>query len=596
MSLDTTAFKAGLLAAESATNSFAFKSKKAFIGAKKLATDFGDSLASSAKQIATQAAVVGAAGAGFVVLAKNAFSAADSIADVAAQAGTSTTAIQELNYAAKSLGVDTQEMQGALVKIAKNTAAAKEGSKGAVEAFGALGISAQDLAGKRADEIFYMIAEGAKNTHDPIARTTALSELLGKGATNLALEISAGAGAFRELAAEAQAAGVIMSADIIAGAAEANAKLDALKTTLQAGLTKILAELGPYFTVAADRMREFVNGSGSLSTSVAPAIEKVASFIGILADGIRGMEIVWATAKAAGIGFAYAVNQVLTGIIITVGNVANAINTGLLKPFEGAAWLAKQFGIEIEFVNRKIAEINKTIEENKKTVSDMAATTAGLGEEYKAAADAAHELAMQKLPSDQIKDYIKDVKDLKAAHQEAAAAAGPGVTPAGKIAGVTPTEEKVKTLETEKITADKLVPNAELEQAKRDMEEFSSSMQATLSGSLSAAFKGETASIGKMWKDMLSQMVADSMAADLLGMIGIGGGQKSTGQSFMSGAADFFTGGGATLGAAMGGGARDGGGGGLTQLFNITTKDADSFQTARGRISSTTARGMNNDG
>lgn len=175
--------------------------------------------------VATAAAAAGAAiGSAFVGIGKTLTNAtmdtsklADDLLTLSSTTGLTTDTLQELNYAQELLDVSTDTVTGSMTKLFKTMNSAADGSKGAQEAFSALGISIKDSSGqmKSQEEVFWEAIDALGKIENETQRDAMAMDLFGKSAKELNPLIEAGSEGFKQLAQEAHDVGYVMSGETL---------------------------------------------------------------------------------------------------------------------------------------------------------------------------------------------------------------------------------------------------------------------------------------------------------------------------------------------------------------------------------------------
>jgi hypothetical protein len=139
-----------------------------------------------------------------VAFAKKAIEAADSIAEAAERAGVSASSFQELAYAFKLSGVNSEALEKALLQLARRAGGASEEADETSDALNKLGISVRDIQGMKPDDIFKLIADRIAAIKDPMQQATIAYALFGREGQRLLPTLRGGSIEFARLAAEAE--------------------------------------------------------------------------------------------------------------------------------------------------------------------------------------------------------------------------------------------------------------------------------------------------------------------------------------------------------------------------------------------------------
>ena len=193
---------------------------------------------------------------------------ADELMTLSSTTGLSTDTLQELNYAAELLDVDTQTVTGSMTKLLKTMSSAADGSSSAMEKFTDLGISIYDAEGniRSTEDVFWDAIDVLGTFESETERDMAAMDLFGKSARELNPLIEAGSETFRSLADEAAAVGYVMDGQTLEAFGALDDNMQRMTNTAQAVEQSFGQVLLPLLTDmssdAVDLMGDF---SGALS-------------------------------------------------------------------------------------------------------------------------------------------------------------------------------------------------------------------------------------------------------------------------------------------------------------------------------------------
>lgn len=157
---------------------------------------------------------------------------ADEIGDTAEKIGLSAEAFQEWNHTATILGVSTERMERAFVKVngILGDIATGNGDKYA-ESLALIGLSLDDLEGKNTNEAFNLIRDALSEVEDEAVRLGVANDLLSERvAADIIPVLSSEASTINDLKNEARELGIVTNEQ----AAQAGEFTDALDRTKQA--------------------------------------------------------------------------------------------------------------------------------------------------------------------------------------------------------------------------------------------------------------------------------------------------------------------------------------------------------------------------
>jgi hypothetical protein len=209
-------------------------------------------------------ATVGTAVAGAFTLqavtgfAKEILALGGQISDLSAKTGLSTTAVQELKFAAEQTGASIGTVTAGVTQLSKKLV---EGGSGTVEALGSLNLRLEELQAMAPEDAFTAIADAIARVPDPMRQSQLAMELFGRSGAEMLPLIKGGLAELRE---EAHKLGLVLSAEDVAALDEfgdlwdstlSSAKVSGAKFVLDT--KKDFSSLGETFrsvSVALDNM------------------------------------------------------------------------------------------------------------------------------------------------------------------------------------------------------------------------------------------------------------------------------------------------------------------------------------------------------
>lgn len=225
---------------------------------------------------------------------------ADDLNTLAKQTGLSTDELQKFSYASDLIDVSLDTMTGSLKKLKKSMVSNSEDT---AEAWERIGVSITDSNGELRDisDVFYDVLEGLSGIENETERDTVAMQLFGKSADELAGIIDDGGAALKELSAEAESRGVIISQEDLDKANDLNDILDRLKATLSGSVGQAAAKLAEALTPALEKIAEVITKIADIIANMSPemlntilvitgiiaAISPIASIIGGIASVLQ---------------------------------------------------------------------------------------------------------------------------------------------------------------------------------------------------------------------------------------------------------------------------------------------------------------------
>lgn len=287
-----------------------------------------------AKELAAEVGGLAAAGtAALAVLFKlteGAASWADDLETMSQKTGIAVTELQKFQYASELIDVSAETVAGALNRMTLNMQTAQNSAGKQRDAFEALGVTYEDTTGKLRDRetVFYELIDALGKIQSETERDALAMNIFGRSATELNPLIKGGAQTLKELGAQAEAAGLILSDDAVKGLHDFNDQIDLLKAK-GSQIEKILAgQTTPAFegllNVADDlldkvnelaqtgQLEEMSRKAGVYITGAAEKLEKLIGFV-------------WEYKEAIAAG---AAAMVSFKIAMSVGNLINSLVVG----------------------------------------------------------------------------------------------------------------------------------------------------------------------------------------------------------------------------------------------------------------------------
>ena len=307
--------------------------------------------------IAIGAVAVAAVAAGKAVLdlTKNAGKWADELLTTSTQTDVSAKTLQEWAYAARFIDTEVDDMTKGMSKVVSAMRESVKGGKDYIEVASGMRVSLIGASGqmKSTEQVFYDTIDALGEIEDATKRDIAAQDIFGKSYQDMKPLIDAGSEALLRYAAEAHAAGLILSDEAVSALGgfddqmqQVNARLEtagrlaalvALPSIsgIVGGVTEILSSIT---TALSDGFQEsdITAISDAITEQIKKAVEGVASgapaFIGVLSNvisAVAGMIVellpeVLPTLATAAI-------QIMTGIFTTIQQNADAISQAVVQ-------------------------------------------------------------------------------------------------------------------------------------------------------------------------------------------------------------------------------------------------------------------------
>jgi hypothetical protein len=284
------------------------------------------------------AAVASTAALGTVIwkTAHGFFEFADNAQETADALGMTVQQFQALEYAGSRVGVNNEQMAASLNKLNGRLAEAAAGSKGAGEAFDALGLDASTLQMMDAEQRMELLAEAFRNYDGPISKAALANDLFGKGGYKMANVLSMGAEGLRKMREEGKNTGYFIDPKQQEIAEKFDNALGQLGATIQGIRNQFGAALLPTIT----RVFDFLSRHTLILKAAFLGLGVAIGGVAVLALAKFGLEAVKTVSAIKRLAASTALLNALSlggsggaaqgvGVLARMGGVVNAIVPGM---------------------------------------------------------------------------------------------------------------------------------------------------------------------------------------------------------------------------------------------------------------------------
>lgn len=370
---------------------------------------------------AVSAAAVAAGAALVANLARQGLEAVDAQAKLARQLGGTVTGLRALEGAAGDAGVSSDALQSAMTKLNARIGEAQRGNGTAAASFERLGLNANALAQLDVDARAAAIADRMRELG--LSTQQAGDELRQMGirqseVINLMLQ---GGDAIRAERDTVVALGLALS-DVDARQVEAANDAMGVFEDLATGVrTQLAVEVAPIITALANKLEETAKNGTTMGERVSGAFDMVVSGAGVALDAVRGFEVILKGATLAAQGLGTGMLSVISLIYEGWTRVSGLIIDGVRAVVETANRLPgvhipvtglDQLSLGLQGAADQQVQLRERIQEStRQTAQEL------------------HELLMQPLPSDGLKQWVAEARALSlqaAQEMQDASAAGAG--------------------------------------------------------------------------------------------------------------------------------------------------------------------------
>lgn len=191
---------------------------------------------------------------------RSSIEAADAIGKTADKIGVTTTALQELRYAAESAGVQQNTLDMALQRFTRRSAEAARGTGEAKDALAELGIELRDQSGnlRPTEALLRDVADAFTRVEDPAERVRLAFKLFDSEGVVMVNMLRNGSAGMQEAAKRAHELGLVMDEEMIRSAEDANDALATLDMALSRTGQTAAVTFADDIRTAAEAVQDFL--------------------------------------------------------------------------------------------------------------------------------------------------------------------------------------------------------------------------------------------------------------------------------------------------------------------------------------------------
>lgn len=349
-------------------------------------------------------AVIGAS----TLMIKSQLEQIDTLAKTADKLGITTDKLAEYRYAAELTGNDQKTFDKSLQLMIRGIAEASEGTGTAADAIKLLGLNVEDLINLSPDQQFNAIADSINKLDNQSKKVSIASDLFGARGVGLLNTLNLGSAGLSELSKEAQLAGISISRIEAAQIEAANDSITRAQTAFSGFTQQLTVEVAPIIDEIATRLFGVSTEAGGVGETATKSFDAVVKGAGVMADGLRGIEIIFTGLKIAGTGFAAATVGALDYLLSTASGNLNDIKNTLFGFVETWLTAAESLGIVSQSTVDSLKAMNDNFEfRPPEAISNAMDSLLSQIEEDKQELD---NLLMKEIPSSAIETFVADVQ------------------------------------------------------------------------------------------------------------------------------------------------------------------------------------------
>ncbi|WP_413814407.1 phage tail protein [Caproicibacter fermentans] len=346
-------------------NSVLDSAGKEFDSAEKQANQFGNEITSASKQseeasgrfdklggvikgigasLGVALAGIGAAAVGagksLVDASVNSAAYADEILTMSDQTHVGTEALQAYQYAAELIDTPLETFTASMARNVRSMDSAAGGSKEAAAAYARLGVSIQDSNGhlRNGEDVYWSAIDALGKISNETERDALSMQIFGKSAQDLNPLIAKGSAGIKELTAEAQNMGAVMSGDQLSSLGKFDDTVQRLKSGAEAAKnvmgTVLLPQMQTLASSGVSLLGTFTKGLSNAGGDWTKISAAIAATIGGLTSSIlaelpkvvqAGLDIVLSIGNAITANLPTIINSAVSIVMTLVQGLVSAL-------------------------------------------------------------------------------------------------------------------------------------------------------------------------------------------------------------------------------------------------------------------------------
>lgn len=215
-----------------------------------------------------------------VATANKAAEATDRIDKMSQKLGMTREGFQEWDFILSQNGASIDSLGAGMKTLTNQVDELAKGGKVATEAFGALGLSYEDLAGLSQQEIFEKTIVALQSVEDETKRAALANDLLGRSGQELAPLLNAGADSVEKMKQQAKDLGLVINDEAIDAGVRFTDTMDQLKRSFGAVFTQIGTSVMPIMQKLAEWVIANMPTIQSIMQSVFNSIGNIVNWVG----------------------------------------------------------------------------------------------------------------------------------------------------------------------------------------------------------------------------------------------------------------------------------------------------------------------------
>jgi hypothetical protein len=352
----------------------------------------------------TAAAAAVAVGAAAIV--RSQLDVLDSLAKTSDALGIQQEKLQALQHIGELTGTSNEMVNRSLERMQRNLGAAARLGGASADALEDLGVSVKDIIKLKPEEQMEVLAKALSGVENQVVKASIANDIFGRNGTRMLKMLD-------QLKKEGldptvkslNDMGVSLTRIDTSKVEQANDAMFKAGQVATGLANKLTVKLSPILESISNQFIDGAKDSEGFSSVVDDSFNGAISIIGVFADGLHGIGVIFQGIKVIGIGFAAAVGSAIEGVSIIV---ATAVDGWILMINEGIKAL-NVIGADLDVL---------PLLSDSKFMKNLQADGDEMRNILSASIDQLHEKMMEPLPSEALTQWVANAEAASAAVAE----------------------------------------------------------------------------------------------------------------------------------------------------------------------------------
>lgn len=255
------------------------------------ASNFSKNLKKGIATVGKWGVAIGTAAAGAATaltnMAKSSAATADNVDKMSQKIGISRQAYQELDFICSQSGTSVDNLQMGMKQLTNQMQSAQSGTKSAVDAFEAIGVSIYDSTGNLKDQetMMWEALSALQSLENQTEKAALANDLFGRSGSELMPLLNGTSGSIDKMKQQAHDLGLVLDDELIDNGVEMTDTMDQMKRAVGSLTTKLGGALMPIVTKLCDFIIKNLPNIEKMFNQLAPVLENMFdSLIPVITD------------------------------------------------------------------------------------------------------------------------------------------------------------------------------------------------------------------------------------------------------------------------------------------------------------------------